>query len=321
MGGGGSYYDRDVTPRSSYGGPSTTAQREMQQSSLHPDMSAKGRRMTCNARSPLVYAFDVTGSMGKMPQIIYDKMPMIVGQIIAREYLEEFQMCFAAVGDHNHDRVPVQVGSFGSPREADAWLKKIYIESGGGSNNVESYELIAYYFAFMADFPNAVHPFFLFTGDEGMYETISAATIRNHIDPTYTGQDVSTAEVFARLLEKFRGNVFCIRKHYAHGEAKALRSWVNVLGEDRVIALPTSDELSIGDVTLGLFAIASGARTLDQYIEDMSTRPLDLASNVEFKPQTPQRIAAVREALAPMLNFRSQTGVASGRLGLLMDRG
>jgi len=327
MGGGGTYYDRDVRPsrtRGARGYSSDAARATSRQSNLHTAMTAKGRPLVCPVKSPLVYAFDVTGSMGRLPRILWDKMPMIVGQIIARGYLEEFQMCFAAIGDRHHDRVPVQIGSFDSPRAADDWMQKIYFESGGGGNDVESYELAAYYFANMVDMTAAETPFFLFTGDEGFFDDIPPAVIRKHLDPNYEGEvALKSVDVFETLLEKFAGNVFRIHRHYRRND-QVLSQWREALGEQRVIELPHDNDgdLAIGDITLGLFAVASGARTIDQYIEDMQTRPDDLAADEAFEPQSDERVAEVRHALSPLENFTMGTTTAGehhDRLDLIMD--
>ncbi len=322
MGGGGSYYDRDVIPRSSRSTPSSPSSQAAavltSTMSLHKDMNPRGRPITCMVSSPIVYAFDITGSMGKLPQIIWDKMPMIVGQISARNYLSEFQICLAAIGDAGRgDSAPVQVGSFSSPREADLWFKKIYLEGGGGGNNIESYELVAYYFAYMASFPNATHPFCLFTGDEGVYNTIPADRIKQYLDPNYSGTDLNTKDVFKDLLDKFNGNVFCVHRYYDRGDSDVVSQWKSLLGNGRVVCLP-KDDFSIGDVTLGLFSIASGSRSLSQYIEDMNTRPLDLAVSEKFTPQTPQRVNDVREALVTLGTFQMRPN-PKGVVGMRME--
>ena len=74
------------------------------------------------------------------------------------------------------------------------------------------------------------------------------------------------------------------------------------MDKERVIRLP--DDLAIGDITLGIYAIVSGARTLEQYLEDMRTRPLDLGEGVKYEPQTPERIRQTKEALEPLKGFK-----------------
>src|SRR2546423_9957695 len=93
MGGGGSYYDRDVQVGYDRGGSGYSAQaaEKMGRASADPGLLPKDRTIECTAKCPVVYAFDVTGSMGNLPRIIYDKMPMIAGQITECGYLRDAQ--------------------------------------------------------------------------------------------------------------------------------------------------------------------------------------------------------------------------------------
>ena len=56
-------------------------------------------------------------------------------------------LLFLAIGDHECDKSPLQVGQFesGDP-ELDLWLTRTWLEKGGGGNAGESY-LLAHYFA------------------------------------------------------------------------------------------------------------------------------------------------------------------------------
>ncbi|MBI5733088.1 hypothetical protein HY967_03980 [Candidatus Jorgensenbacteria bacterium] len=307
MGGGGSYYDRDVTDsalRTSVG-TSSTVERELSRASIDASLLPKDRKLVCNAVNPLVYLFDVTGSMGNLPKIIWDKWPGIVGQIVARKYLPDPKMSLAAVGDITSDNAPLQMADFSALRNLDRFFKKIYFEGQGGGQDMESYEMAAYYYAYLCDLPNAKNPICLFTGDEGFRKKLFADDLTEHFGGKH--KDIDAQEVFADLLKKFMGNVFLIHRYYKSGtDAKIVREWQEVLGKNRVVLMPRGDagDLAIGDITLGLYAIVSGARTLKQYLEDMRTRPLDLGEGVKYEPQSEKRIGEVAEALAPLEDFK-----------------
>lgn len=307
MGGGGSYYDRDVTSRAyrSSSGVSTVAQRELSQASIEKAFLPKGRKLVCKARDPQVYIFDVTGSMQNLPKIIYDKWPGIVGQVAARQYLADPELSLAAVGDITSDDAPLQMADFSALRNLDRHFKKIYFEGAGGAQHVESYEVAAYFYAYLCEFPKAEVPICLITGDEGFREELFAADLTEHFGGTH--KDTSAAKVFKDLIEKFKGNVFLIHRYYEgrFSDADIVRQWTKVLGEQRVIRMPrgTEGDLAIGDITLGVYAVVSGARTLEQYLEDMRTRPLDLGEGVKYEPQSPERIRQVAEALSPLKGF------------------
>jgi hypothetical protein len=303
MGGNGGYYDRNVTAThktTNTKGHSEDAQQALQQHKMDPELLPKNCKLTCSKLNPLIYCFDVTGSMGKLPKIIWDKWPGIVGQIIARDYLPEPEMSIAAVGDIRSDRSPLQVCDFDSLRNLDSWLSRIHYEGNGGNQDSESYEMIAYYYLHRFEMPHAELPIFLMTGDEACVEDLHADDLQRHFGGEHKS---TTAEaVFAGLIEKFQGNVFRIHKRYHGNNSKVVAQWERLIGPERIIHLP--DDRAIGDVTLGLYAVASGARTVDQYIEDMSTRPLNLAEGVSFEPQSEERIAQVAEALAPLQGYK-----------------
>src|SRR5436190_20811646 len=84
MGGGGSYYDRDISDgyARSTQGFSQDAAEKMGRTAADPGLLPKDRKLVTSSKSPVVYAFDVTGSMGNLPRIIYDKMPLIGGQVV-----------------------------------------------------------------------------------------------------------------------------------------------------------------------------------------------------------------------------------------------
>jgi len=301
MGGGGAYYDRDTKDGYSRGskGFSQSAETTMSRRSADAALLPYQRVLQTNVKSPVVNAFDVTGSMGDLPKIIYDKMPLIAGQIMENGYLNDPAFSLAAVGDVVSDNAPIQIAEFSPIKKLDGCLERIWLEGNGGGQDVESYEFTAYFYARYCEIPNAVTPFFLFTGDEGFRETLSSNELRQHFGGEH--QTIEAAQVFDELKKKFFGNVFLVHRKYQGNDAGIVRQWRNVLGAERVIILP-SDQ-AIADVTLGIFAFMSGERSLDEYLDDMKTKR-DVA-------QTEERIAQVREALLPLtaLNVPKKVGV------------
>ncbi|MDE1970250.1 MAG: hypothetical protein KGI50_01605 [Patescibacteria group bacterium] len=308
MGGGGSFYDRDVSDRryrSSTSGVSAQTERTLTQKRIDPDLLPLNRTLACTAKHPLVYAFDVTGSMGNLPKIIYDKWPGIVGQIVARGYLSDPMMSLVAMGDIRSDSSPIQVADFSALRNLDRYFKKIHFEGGGGGQGSESYEMIAYYYAYCCKLLNAVNPIMLFTGDEAFCRNLYKEDLCEHFGGTH--ESTTAQQVFADLRKKFKNNVFLIHRHYQGDDDRTIvREWQDVLGEDRVVLLPqgTEGDLAIGDITLGVYAIVSGARTLVEYLEDMRTRPLDLGQDVKYEPQSKERVRQVEQALQPLKEFK-----------------
>jgi|SRR3989344_965662 len=309
MGGGGSYYDRDVTRtslRSASTGVSSVAERELDQKKMDKGLLPLNRRLTCTARNPLVYNFDETGSMGNLPKIIWDKWPGIVGQIVARKYLPDPEMSVSATGDIRSDDSPLQICDFSPLRNLDKWLKRIHFEGNGGGQGSESYEMNAYFYAYLCDMPKAENPIYLMTGDEACVPQLYSRDLVEHFGGKHEG--TTARDVYKDLLVKFKDNVFRVQRAYrSEGregwtQKSIVEQWESLIGAERVIHLP--EDLAIGDVTLGIYAIVSGARTLKQYLEDMRTRPLDLGEDVKYERQSPERIRDVERALQPLKDFK-----------------
>lgn len=288
---GGGYYDRDVgsTPASSassggydYGGYTDKAAKALSSRSMSDDLSPVKRKLSTDAKSPIVVAMDVTGSMGDWSKIIYDKMPMFFGQILLQDYMKDPAISFAAVGDANCDSAPLQVCDFARGTDLDGWLKKLYLEGGGGGTAQESYELAAACYAKTKFTAKDAQPVFFFIGDEGFYKKVSAAIAERIFGTT---EAIDGDEAFKSLMEKFE--VFLIHKAYQSDDAKIVRQWSATIGPERVLKL--EDPKAVIDVMLGALAIISQARDLDSYVVDM-----------EGRGQTKARIATVKDALGAL---------------------
>ena len=91
---------------------------------------------------PVMIALDVTGSMGSVPhELLKDGLPTIMDTIFDKG-IKDPQIMFVAVGDHECDNSPLQISQFESSDEKlDHWLRKVFLEGGGGGNDGESYLL------------------------------------------------------------------------------------------------------------------------------------------------------------------------------------
>lgn len=256
MGGGGSYYDRDVTASGTTStGYTDFAAQQMARTELSRELLPLNRRLASQCKNPVVLNLDVTGSMRQLPVIFFDKMPMIAGQIAEQRYLDDPQISLAAVGDVISDRGPLQMCDFSSIRDLDPWLRKIWREGGGGDGYFESYEFVAYYYAWRYDMQNAVTPIFLFLGDENFRETILGSQLRKHFGGEH--QDADAYAVFNDLKTKFNGNVFLLHRHYyGYGlNNEIVAQWEKALGKGFVVNLP--EDKAVADLTLGIIALAS----------------------------------------------------------------
>jgi hypothetical protein len=114
---------------------------------------------------------------------VKDGLPTIMDGIIQKG-LKDPQLLFLAIGDHECDTSPLQVGQFESSDELlDKWLTDVWLEGGGGSNKGESYHL-AWYFAAKHTaidcFEKRRQKGFLFTiGDEPVLESIPSKSLKD----------------------------------------------------------------------------------------------------------------------------------------------
>lgn len=183
---------------------------------------------------PIILALDVTGSMGRIPHyLVKDGLPNMMANIIQRG-VQDPQILFLPIGDHECDRYPLQVGQFESgDAELDLWLTRTYVEGGGGGNSGESY-LLAWYFGAehtVTDSWEKRHQKgFIFTiGDEPCLRTLPN-TVVNEIMGIKPQASYSEKELLAKAQERY--NVYHL--HIMEGSAghRSLGYWKELLGDN-----------------------------------------------------------------------------------------
>lgn len=159
--------------------------------SIHPTLEPRGlgiRESRDSVAHPNALAIgvflDVTGSMGRIPeQLIRHKLGSLMDTLIDHG-IDDPQVMFSAIGDHYSDRAPLQVGQFESgTEELNVCLSRIFLEGGGGGQNLESYLLawlIAGRHTSIDCFEKRGHKGFLFTiGDEKCWDQVDAGRLQN----------------------------------------------------------------------------------------------------------------------------------------------
>jgi hypothetical protein len=156
---------------------------------------------------------------------------------------------------------------------------------------------MAYFFASRCEMPKARTPICIFFADEGFYEDLASSDLKAH----FGGQNGKTTAVkaFADLRAKFKDNVILVHRRYNSDDADKwiIEQWRSVLGVERVLMAEREDK-AVADLILGVAAVMSGARTIDEYCDDMKQRTN--ADTGKSEPQSPERIAFVRKALQPL---------------------
>jgi hypothetical protein len=312
---GGCSYDRDVGYASSSGKfssggtSSSTASAAMRRSSQSKDTQTLNRSIKSDTESPIVINLDVTGSNIEFARIVYDKAPMLFGQIEQQGYLKNFDICFSATGDANSDSYPIQVCDFDTGIKLDDQLKKLCLEGGGGGQRMETYELSAYYFAHKCAMSKAIMPFMFFIIDEAPYETVNSEFIENLIGDKVS-EDVDSKQAFRDLFRNFKGNVFIFQNEYSSSKSDTLEieaEWKKIIGKNYAShMIPIKEEKAIIDLILGTIAMVSGSRSLVTYKTDMKSRG-----------QTDTRISVVEDsllniskAIVPRANIDAPVGIS-----------
>lgn len=207
--------------------------RESRDSKEHPNSLA------------ILLALDVTGSMGSVPHnLVKNGLPDIMESII-KAGINDPQVLFLGIGDHECDRSPLQVGQFESSDELlDKWLTDLWLEGGGGGNAGESY-LLAWYFASthtsLDCWEKRKQKGFLFTiGDEPPLRSIPKAEIKKIMGE---GQfDNFDAKV---LLDAARKTYDVYHIHIHETGAGSIQSvidgWKQLMGDHLIVAERHSD--------------------------------------------------------------------------------
>lgn len=227
---GGGSYSQDVAEslRStqqdafSYSAYTVTDQSGAARRAVHPAISPYKTRREVNNETPIVVALDVTRSRGDDTKLMYDKLPMLMGQIALQGYVKNPGISFAAIGDATSDGAPLQVGQFEGDNRLDEVLSRIWIEEGGGGTGQESYELAAYYYSRT----NCVRlakgigkkGYFFFVGDEGFYPKVDKEQVLRVLGEELP-EDLPASEAFRRLHEKFHVYLLYPKKSFAERKA------------------------------------------------------------------------------------------------------
>lgn len=204
---------------------------------------------------PIIIGLDVTGSMGKIPRMfIADGLPTIVDSIF-RAGIMDPQIMFMALGDHEYDESPLQVGQFESSDELmDKWLEKVYVEGGGGGNGGESYFLAWVFAGHHTEhdaFKNRGKKGFLFTiGDEATLTSISDRELKG-ITGRSQYKEQSALDFLAKAQETYDVYHLHITETAAGRSQKDQAKWREILG-DHVIFV--DDYKKVPEVIAGIVA-------------------------------------------------------------------
>lgn len=275
---------------------------------LHPDLDTrrKPRRESRDvpgkeAATPVVFAIDVTGSMGAIAQYLIDDAHKLMRLIDQGKVVTDPQLCAMAIGDATCDRAPVQIGEFEADDKLfEAQLGKIFREGGGGGQTKESYELFLWYGANNVDMDcwdkRREKGFFFVMGDEAPYPTVNREFLSHYFGASVQ-RDIPTKDVARQLQERF--HVYCLRPGGTSnfGDRKVKGAWLDILPPEHVIDVENWEH--IVPMIAGLISAVSGD-PVDHVAVAMTDSGFD-ANAVKF----------VTRAIVPVAGSAGRTAVGA----------
>ena len=239
------FKSRDLDP---YLDPSKFLMRE----SRHSDANPKS--------TPIMVFLDTSASMGAIgKEIAQSGLGQLIRGIFDRKPVTDPHIAFGGIGDVVFDEAPLQVSQFEADIRIVEQLEKIYMESGGGANNYESYNL-AWHFA---NFHTSADAFekdgrkgFLFTiGDEMPPQHLTA----EQLSRVYGRQEtaLSNGELLEQLGHNYHVFHLMIEEgNFMRGNEHAVRqAWSKVLGQN---AVSVSDYRKLGKIMTTIMEVVSG---------------------------------------------------------------
>jgi len=189
---------------------------------------------------PIIIALDVTGSMGTVPHhLIKTGLPDIMESIISSG-IKDPQILFLAIGDHEGDRSPLQVGQFESSDDLlDKWLTTVWLEGGGGGNDGESY-MLAWYFAKyhteIDSLDKRNKKGYLFTiGDEPVLNSIPERVLKR-IMGNGQYQTFKSEDLLAGAGEKYNTFHIHIKETHSGSRKYVMDGWKQLMSDNLLIA-------------------------------------------------------------------------------------
>jgi hypothetical protein len=281
----------------SFGATQNSLKKMGQQRTLHADMNPSGRIITVRKKSPVIDVTDVTGSFSDALVNFFRVSPMAFLEIVKYLGIENFEQMVMLFGDATSDRIPLQVSEPVCGIELDDWLIKCCLrEKGGGNTLEESSELAAWFIWKKVILPEILEmPFCFFSTDEKPYNSVNPDHVREILGIRQGIVDLDTKQIFSGLYEKFNGNLFLFLttygcdSYYDSYSERIYKSWQSYIPKSNIIQVPPGHQKALTDLKLGVIALLSGARNVEEYLVDMKKRR-----------QTDERMELVREVLLPV---------------------
>jgi hypothetical protein len=220
--------------------------------------------------TPIAVLFDVTGSMGVVPQIMQRKLGKLHGLLRRKEYVADPQVMFGGIGDADSDRVPLQVGQFESDNRMDEQLRTIFLEGNGGGQKSESYELAAYFMArhVVTDaWQKRGRKGYLFLiGDELNKPRLEARHIRRIIGDEI-GQDIDPLSVYRELQRRWHVYFVLPNQSSYYDDPSIGAHWRQILGQN---FMRLDDPGAVCELIAATIGVEERTVDIDQVMVDLA---------------------------------------------------
>lgn len=150
--------------------------------------------------------------------MIKNHLPKIMDSVMQMG-VRDSQLLFMAVGDHEYDRYPIQVGQFES--DTEKILNSLVIEGGGGGNAGESY-LLAH---IVAGYHTETDSWF-----QRHTKGIPGNSLTEILGYQKGAGSISANEAIRKAQEQY--HVFHIHITNASHGTRVAESWKNLLGQN-----------------------------------------------------------------------------------------
>lgn len=210
---------------------------------VHPDMDPRrfkdGLRISRDSDAhpdshAVAVLFDVTGSMGVVPRILQENLTTLFGLCLRRGYLEHPAILVGGVGDATCDAVPLQIGQFESGNEVEDDLSRLFLEGGGGGQQMESYELALYFLARKTSidcFEKRGRKGYAFLiGDEMPYGKVKRREVERIFGDTLQ-EDIPVRNLVEEARKKWELHFVIPKLSSYYDDPKILSRWRDLLGQ------------------------------------------------------------------------------------------
>lgn len=257
---GGGRYDYEEHQAATAGRAGLTTDQVFAQNACHPDLDPRGirwRESRDSANHPdsvgIVFALDVSGSMGEIPvQLAMKTMPSFMQSVLT--VLPDAQVMFMALGCAYGDKSAIQVGQFESESQLiDKWLGMLHLE-GGGSWRGESYDLAMYLAARHTAMDclemRKRRGYFFMTGDEVFFMHLTPAVVKQWIGDEVPG-DIRIEDLADELAERFRP--FFLIPDAARAKTDGCEAaWRLLLGDCTIVLGAPGDTAVVASLLVGV---------------------------------------------------------------------